>query len=114
MPTDGRSRDWHWDDWQDHVVPWIEEAGLAMAEIVVNTAASVKTQLAILDGPLPRPILDRLIAATADGIDTLSGPATNRPRVIAGTRGADGMALGAGQLALIRRMFARQPTDIVG
>lgn len=113
-PQDGCSRNWHWDDWEEHVAPWIEEAGLAMAEIAVNTAAAVETQQVIIDGPLPRPILDRLIAATANGIDTLSGPATPRPRVTAGTRGADGMALGAGQLALIRRMFARQPSDIVG
>ena len=94
--------------------PGSNEAGLAMAEIVVNTAAAIETQLVIVDGPLPRTILDRLITATAGGIETLSGPARSRPRVAAGARGPNSMALGAGQLALIRRMFARQPGDIVG
>lgn len=105
---------WPWDAWENQAAPWIADAALAMAEIVVNTAAAVETRLVIIDGPLPRPILDRLIAATTAGIETLSGSATPRPRVTAGVRGAPGMALGAGQLALIRRMFARQASDIMG
>ncbi len=111
---DGCPRSWNWDHWESHAAPWIEEAGLAMAEIVVNTAAAIETQLVIVDAHLPRTILDRLITATTGGIETLSGPARSRPRVVAGACGPNSMALGAGQLALIRRMFARQPGDIVG
>lgn len=106
--------DWPWDDWEPHVAPWIAEAGAALAEVIFNTSAVLEVELAIIDGTMPAPIVERLVAAAKAALADLPDVDFKALRIVAGTLGARAAALGAAQLPLFRRLFSRELKDMLG
>ncbi len=102
---------WPWAEWEAHVAPWIAAAGPAMAEIILNTAAVLEVDLAIIDSAVPPAILDRLVAATDCHLAQL---AASPPPLVAGRLGYRATSLGAGHLVLFRRHFSRDLSDMLG
>jgi hypothetical protein len=86
---------------------WIEDASFAIAQTFLNTAAVLEYQVAIVEGALPRSMLERLVAATQRQIGEIPSFGRQRPPVIAGHLGRSGAARGAAQLLLYRRYFSR-------
>ncbi|WP_374625789.1 ROK family transcriptional regulator [Devosia sp.] len=111
-PT-GNPRDWPWQQWEPHLSAWIAEAGAALAEIVLNAAAVIEVDRAIIDGVLPRPLLDQLITETTAAMSTLPWLTFDHPGVFAGHLGADAAPVGAGQLPLFKKYFSRDLADML-
>ncbi|MBK8085655.1 MAG: ROK family transcriptional regulator [Devosia sp.] len=109
----GNPRDWPWAQWEPHLSAWIAEAGAALAEIVLNAAAVIEVDQAIIDGVLPRPLLDQLIAETKAAMATLPWLTFDHPRISAGHLGPDAAPLGAGQLPLFKKYFSRDLADML-
>lgn len=53
------------------VEDWIADASYALAQAILNTATVIDHEVAILDADLPRPVLERLVKATAEQVDGL-------------------------------------------
>jgi predicted NBD/HSP70 family sugar kinase len=87
--------------------PWIEDAGSALAQAIINAAMVVEVEFAAIDSELPAPILDRLIAATETSLAGIGGLAT-RPTVRRGHLGRSGAAQGAAQRRMYRQYYSRE------
>lgn len=112
IPVDAPAA-WPWQDWKEQVEPWIEEAGIAMAEIIFNTAAVLEIDQAIIDSAVPQEIVERLVDATQRALSDLDAAGFKRPRLVAGKLGAFAAPLGAAQLTLFRRHFSRNLGDML-
>lgn len=109
----GNPTEWPWTEWEQHVAPWIDEAGSAMAEIVYNTAAVLELDQAIIDSAAPAEIVDRLVAATERSLATLARVGVRLPHLVAGKLGNRAAPLGAAQLTMFRKHFSRDLSDML-
>lgn len=98
---------WPWEEWEPHVGPWLAECGKALAQVIMNSAAVMESGLTILDGAMPRPILERLLLETRHALEELPELTLDRPRVITGRLGQDAMPLGAAFMPIFRKYFSR-------
>jgi len=97
---------WPWDDWEPHVAEWVAECGDALAQIVLNTAAVIEFDLAIIDGVMPRPLIERLVSRAQQTLAGLPVSMPERPRLTAGRLGHDATPLGAAFRPVFRKYFA--------
>ncbi|OJX16544.1 MAG: hypothetical protein BGO82_02075 [Devosia sp. 67-54] len=93
---------------RDVVEAWIDDAAPALAQAIVNTAMVLEIDFAVLESRLPRPTLERLIAAVGREIVEVPGLGRSRPSVRAGHIGRSGAAQGAAQLRMVRRYYSRE------
>lgn len=98
---------WPWDEWEPHVTEWIEAAAAPLAMAIANTAAVIEYRVAVIDGIMPGPILDRLIAAVRAALDRLPTLTFDRPEVRRGHLGGAAPSTGAAYLPLYRRFYSR-------
>lgn len=94
-----------WDDWEEHVAPWVEAAGVALAQMVINISAVTEFKLAIIDGDLPRSIVERLVTATERASLSLPQLSSGTPRILPGRLGGDAIPLGAAQMPMLRAFY---------
>ena len=104
--------EWPWADWEPHVAPWLTACGEALAQIIMNTAAVLEFDLAIIDGAMPRPLLERLLVETQLAIENLPAMTFDRPRLKLGRLGHDAMPLGASFMPIFRKYFSRDLHDM--
>lgn len=104
--------EWPWDDWEAHVAPWLSACGEALAQIILNTAAVLEFDLAIIDGVMPRPLLERLLIETQVALDESPVMTFDRPRLTLGRLGRDAMPLGASFMPIFRKYFSRDLRDM--
>jgi predicted NBD/HSP70 family sugar kinase len=104
--------DWPWAEWEPHVAPWLAECGEALAQIILNTSAVIEFDLAVIDGVMPKPLVERLRAETQRALDALPVMTFDRPRLIAGRLGHDAMPLGAAFMPIFRKHFSRDLRDM--
>jgi predicted NBD/HSP70 family sugar kinase len=104
--------DWPWAEWEPHVAPWLAESGGALAEIILNTSAVIEFDLAVIDGVMPKPLIERLLAETQHALDALPVITFDRPRLVAGRLGHDAMPLGAAFMPIFRKYFSRDLRDM--
>ena len=104
--------DWPWADWEPYVAPWLTACGESLAQIIMNTAAVLEFDLAIIDGVMPRPLLERLQVETQLAIDNLPVMTFDRPRLTLGRLGHDAMPLGASFMPIFRKYFSRDLRDM--
>lgn len=98
---------WDWPALEPAVSQWIDEASRALAKAIVTSQAFVEFDKAVIDGALPRPVLDRLIAGVHAQLEQLPLLTTDRLLPQAGHLGAAASAIGAAELPLFRRYFER-------
>jgi len=110
----GNPADWPWADWEPYIAPWLDQAGAAMAEIIVNTGAVLEVDHVIIDSAAPQPIVERLAAATDSHLGQLISPIAKRPILVAGKLGSRATPLGAAQLTMFRKHFSRDLSDMLG
>nr|WP_084794828.1 ROK family transcriptional regulator [Pseudoponticoccus marisrubri] len=82
---------------------WITMAADGLAHAIVSACAVFDFPAVRLDGWLPRPVLDRLIAATRDALSRQNLSGLMEPVIVAGGAGPDARALGAASLPLTAR-----------
>lgn len=98
---------WDWTALEPHVEPWLDDAGHALAQAILTTAAMIEVDLATINGDLPQPILSRLLESTCNHLDRFPLLLAHRPRVDASLSGPSAAVFGAAQLLLFRRYFSR-------
>lgn len=103
---------WPWDDWEPHVVSWLEDAAPALAKVLLNTAAVIEFDHAVIDGDVPVAILDRLIDMVRASMASLPVLNTALPKISRGHLGHRAACTGAAYLPLFRRFFSRDLAHI--
>lgn len=104
--------DWPWSEWEPHVGPWLNECAEALAQIILNSAAVIEFDLTVIDGVMPKPLLDRLLDETQRAIEKLPVLTFDRPRLVAGRLGQDARPLGASFMPIFRKYFSRDLRDM--
>ena len=104
---DGAPLNWDWEALEPFASQWLDRAGLALAKAVISTRAIIELDMAIIDGVMPRAIVERLLERVRHHITELPTTTLDRPSVGMGLLGASAAATGAAQLVLFRRFFSR-------
>lgn len=95
-----------WTDQDDLVDEWLDEAAHILAQVVVNTCATIEFDRIIVDGSMPGEVLDDLIARIDRELDVLPITAFDRPKIDRGQIGLRAAALGAAGVPLYYQFFA--------
>lgn len=103
----GTPQKWNWQALEPYVAPWLDDAGHALAQAVLTTAALMEVDVVVINGDLPAPVLTRLLEATRKHVDTIPPLVSHMPRLAAGLGGPSASVIGAAQLLLFRRHFSR-------
>jgi predicted NBD/HSP70 family sugar kinase len=98
---------WPWEQWEPHVSEWIEDASRALAKALLNTAAVIEFNYAIVDGVMPGAVLDRVIEGIKVRMAELPTLTFDAPAVAKGHLGGTAPSVGAAYLPLFRRYFSR-------
>ena len=86
---------------------WLDDAGRALANAVLNTRAVMELDLAVIDGIMPRPLVQRLLERVEHHITAMPCFGADRPAVVMGRMGGAAAATGAAQLLLFHCFFSR-------
>ena len=103
---------WPWSQWEVHVDEWIEDVSRALAKALLNTAAVIEFHYAIVDGVMPRPILERIIERIKVRMAELPTLTFDAPSVAIGHLGGTAPSIGAAYLPLFRRFFSRDLSHV--
>jgi len=103
----GSPFNWDWDALEPVATDWLDSAGLALAKAVINTSAVLELDKAVVDGVMPREIVERLHERVSDHLQALPTLTSEHPPVEMGRMGASAAATGAAQLLLFQRFFSR-------
>jgi predicted NBD/HSP70 family sugar kinase len=87
---------------------WLAGAGAGIASAVAAAAAIIDFEAAVIDGALPAPVRDRLLAQVAAELRRLDLSGISPPRLVAGSIGAIARALGGASLPLFDRYLVDQ------
>ncbi|MEO5808344.1 ROK family transcriptional regulator [Devosia sp.] len=109
----GSPAQWDWPTLEPEASLWLDEGAKALAKAIVNTAAVMEFNIAIVDGAMPRPIVQRLVDLVRHHSQDLPVLTTDRPKVEMGRLGAAAAARGAASIPLYRRFFSREREDIL-
>jgi hypothetical protein len=110
----GSYEHWDWAGLEPILGEWIEAGAAALARVIFNTAVVIETQVAIIDGAMPRPIVERLCERITHHLAALPTASGAPPQVVNGRLGALAPAIGAAELPLYRRYLSRTLADLVG
>ena len=112
VPT-GDPAEWPWSDFEPVLEDWLSEAGYGLAQIIYNTAVITDIEHVVVDGTMPRPVLERLITHVARELGELGPHASMAlPEVSAGTLGIRAAVIGSAQIPVFRRYFSRDYKDM--
>ena len=103
----GDPMNWDWSTLEPVATAWLDDAGRALAAAVVSTRAVMELDVTIIDGVMPRAVVERLLERVHHHLDALPVSADDRPEVAIGHMGGAAAAMGAAQLVLFRRFFSR-------
>lgn len=112
VPT-GDPADWPWDSFEPVLEDWISEAGYGIAQIVYNTAVVTDMDRVVIDGAMPRTVLERLHAQVERELSAFGDySSTGLPKVSIGALGARAAVIGSAQIPVFRRYFSRDYKDM--
>ena len=103
----GEPTGWDWAALGAPAEAWLDDAGRALANAILNTRAVMELDLAVVDGVMPRPVVQRLLERVDHHLDAMPCFAADRPAVAMGRMGGAAAATGAAQLLLFHCFFAR-------
>ena len=83
-----------------HTQAWLKDACPALALTITSATALLDLDAVVVDGSMHRSLIDQVIAQTTDVLDSYSWEGLTRPRLLAGSIGADARAMGAALLPL--------------
>ena len=82
------------------VAEWLDDAADALVQPVLSAVRVLDVAAVVVDGTLPRPVLDQLIAKLERDLALASPESREPPRLMRGTVGRDAPAIGAAILPL--------------
>lgn len=103
----GDPQSWDWDGLESIVEPWSDKAGESLARAIVNIRATIEIQTAVIDGPMPDALIERVIARTNHHLGRMPIFIHQPPAAVRGCVGGAGAAIGAAQMLLYDRFFSR-------
>ncbi len=83
-----------------HTQAWLKDACPALALTITSATALLDLDAVVVDGSMHRSLIDQVISQTTDVLDSYSWEGLTRPRLLAGSIGADARAMGAALLPL--------------
>jgi predicted NBD/HSP70 family sugar kinase/biotin operon repressor len=108
----GDPQKWDWEAFEPVLSEWLDEAGRAIATAIANTAAVSEFPLAVVDGVMPRTIVDRLIEQVRRHTHELPTLTFDHVEIRGGINGVTAPAIGAASLPVYRRLFSRETSDL--
>ncbi|KKB13559.1 hypothetical protein VE25_01175 [Devosia geojensis] len=105
---------WDWDGFEPVLGEWLEAGAVALARVIFNTAVVIEAKVAVIDGAMPRPVVERLVERVVHHLGTLPSTSLGPPQVMGGRLGPLAPAIGAAELPLYRRYLSRSLADITG
>ncbi len=111
VPT-GDPMQWDWPAFEPVLSEWIENAARAIALAIANTAAVSELHFAVVDGVMPRHIVERLVDSVRRQTNDLPTLTFSHPDIVQGTHGVIAPAIGAAQLPVHRQLFSREVADL--
>jgi predicted NBD/HSP70 family sugar kinase len=87
---------------------WIDAAAEALASVVVSAVSTIDFGLVCIDGAMPRPVLDRLVARVREAVAGHDLQGLSPFCIEAGQLGAEARALGAAMLPIVENFSARR------
>ena len=96
---------WDWDAIAPEVDLWIADSAKALAQTVFNTATVVETGTVVIGTMLGDDITARLVERVTEDLAALPVTYARPPRILPGQLGGLAPAIGAAELALLRRHF---------
>lgn len=109
----GNPLNWDWEALEPVASEWIKEAGEAIAKVIVNTSAVVELELAVIDGVMPKAIVERLVEVVRNSLAATPALTSEWPDISMGKLGNAAPALGASWLPMYRRYFSRERSDVL-
>ena len=106
--------EWDWNALEPVVGPWLEDAAHALAHAIINTYAVMEFSVALVDGAMPRPLVERLVAAVQRQVQLLPTLTADRPVVQIGRLGPTAAARGAALKPIYRRFYSPERSDMTG
>ncbi len=103
----GDPQTWDWDGLESVVEPWSDKAGEALARGIQGIRATIEIEAAVIDGPMPDHLLERVIARTNHHLTRIPVFSHQHPPAVRGRAGGSGAAVGAAQLLMFDRFFSR-------
>lgn len=104
---EGPALRWNWPELESCVAPWLDDAGHALAQAVLTTAAIVEVDHICIDGDMPDAIRQRLLDSTRYNLEQLPILVAHPPRLVEGRAGPSAAVYGAARLLLFRHYFSR-------
>lgn len=95
--------DGDWDGFEVHLEAWIARAARGIAHAIAASSAVIDFQAAVIDGALPRPVLDRLIRRITQEMHGLDLSGIAPPQILPGSLGPVARALGGASFPLFDR-----------
>lgn len=103
----GEPMNWDWAALEPLATAWLDDAGRALATAVLSTRAVMELDLTVIDGVMPRPIMERLLDRVEHHLAAMPYFGAVRPVVALGHMGGSAAANGAAQLVLFHGFFSR-------
>ncbi|WP_417309351.1 ROK family transcriptional regulator [Devosia sp.] len=111
MPN-GNPMDWDWNAIAPQVDEWLDDSAQAFAELVLNAGAALGVPTVVIDGAIPRDILERLVSATQQKLAMKPAGPFAQPALTAGAQGQKAPALGAAVLTFSSRFYSRDASEL--
>jgi predicted NBD/HSP70 family sugar kinase len=105
---------WDWTSFGPVLDQWLAVSAEALARVVFNTGTVIESGLVVVDGIMPRPIVERLVEQVSAALRQLPIAPYQPPQVMVGHIGPLAPSIGAAELTLYRRFFSRTLADIAG
>jgi len=103
----GCPTDWNWDELEPVAGEWMAAAGAALAQGIISTQAVAGIDLAVIDGVMPRPIVERLVETIQAALARTPELTNAHPRVEIGHFGGTAAAMGAAHRLAYNSYFSR-------
>ncbi|WP_236896958.1 ROK family protein [Devosia sp. SL43] len=109
----GNPIDWDWSALEPELGEWLDESSRALAKVIINTSAVMEFSVAIVDGVMSRPVVERLVDLVCQRVQEFPVLSSDKPIVEIGRLGGAAAARGAALKPIFRRLFSRDAADIV-
>lgn len=101
-----RPVEWDWDAIEDSVNAWLRHAAHGLALAISNSCTVIYVNQTVIDGILPRPLMERLAQMVEDEIRELKILSFGQPDIVLGNLGEKAGAIGAAYAPLEVAIFA--------
>jgi predicted NBD/HSP70 family sugar kinase len=113
-PSGPNPGEWDWPALEPVAGPWLEDAAHAIATAILNTHAVMEFDTAVVDGIMPRPVVERLVKTVRHYLEQLPALTAAKPSVEMGRRGASAAARGAALKPIYRHFYSPERSDMTG